>query len=173
MKNYEEYGRQMENAQGYYPSYGSDMSAGQNTSVQLYNRDQQNYNYNLPQNYNYGQQQYGGDRGSQIYGNTNSYQQPDYRYSYAKPGVSRRVNGLGIASLVCSILGIFFLPFILAPLAVIFGGVGISQCNKQPNVYSGKGLAIAGLVIGIVVLAFCLIGLLLLGSALSFLSMAL
>jgi hypothetical protein len=52
---------------------------------------------------------------------------------------------MATASLVLGILG-FFLPF-LSILAVIFGGIGISKANQGAP---GKGLAVAGLVMGIV-----------------------
>jgi hypothetical protein len=57
---------------------------------------------------------------------------------------------MAIASLVLGLLSIplcfFFLP---AVLAVVFGGVGISQCNRDRS-FTGKGMAIAGLVLGLV-----------------------
>ncbi len=56
-------------------------------------------------------------------------------------------SGLAIASLVCGIVGLLFLWFILSPLAIIFGGIGISKAKKGA---SGKGMATAGLVLGIV-----------------------
>jgi hypothetical protein len=63
-------------------------------------------------------------------------------------------NGIATASLVCAIvaLPLNFIPlmglavWILAILAIIFGGVGISRANKGAI---NKGRAIAGLVIGI------------------------
>jgi hypothetical protein len=59
--------------------------------------------------------------------------------------IQRSSNGMATASLVLGILG-FFLP-ILSILALIFGGIGISKANQGA---AGKGLAIAGLVLGIV-----------------------
>jgi len=53
---------------------------------------------------------------------------------------------LSIAALVLGLLGIW-------PLAIIFGGIGISRTKPGRNV-SGRGMAIAGLVLGIVVGAF-------------------
>ncbi len=61
-----------------------------------------------------------------------------------QPGTS----GMAIASLVCSIVG-FFLCGLPAVLGVIFGFVGLSQ--TKDNARSGRGLAIAGLVVGIIV----------------------
>jgi hypothetical protein len=52
---------------------------------------------------------------------------------------------MATASLVLGILGLF-LP-ILGVLALIFGGIGISKANQGAT---GKGLAIAGLVLGII-----------------------
>ena len=62
-----------------------------------------------------------------------------------QPGVGfpspQKTNGMAIASLVLSLVG-------CSLLGIIFGGLAISQINKGRG--SGKGLAIAGLVIGIV-----------------------
>jgi hypothetical protein len=51
---------------------------------------------------------------------------------------------MATASLVLGILG-FFLP-ILSVLALIFGGIGMSKANQGAN---GRGMAVAGLVLGI------------------------
>jgi len=54
---------------------------------------------------------------------------------------------MAIAALVMGIVGfIFFGP--LAILAIIFGAIGIGQTNKDPYL-KGKGMAVAGLVLGI------------------------
>jgi Domain of unknown function (DUF4190) len=61
-------------------------------------------------------------------------------------------SGMAIASLVLGIIGVPMFCFVLPSLlAVVFGGVGIRQCTKNP-VYSGKGMAIAGLVLGLLTL---------------------
>lgn len=52
-------------------------------------------------------------------------------------------NGLAVASLV---LGILWLCGIGSLLAVIFGIIALSQLSKQPQ--GGRGLAIAGIVLG-------------------------
>ena len=67
---------------------------------------------------------------------------------YAAPG---NTNGFAIASLVVSILG-GWLPFIGAVLAIIFGIVGLNQTRARGE--RGRGLAIAGLAIGIAGLLF-------------------
>jgi uncharacterized membrane protein YvbJ len=53
----------------------------------------------------------------------------------------KRTSGMAIASLILGILGISL-------LAIIFGGIGISQTGKDPNL-KGRGMAVAGLVLGI------------------------
>tara|TARA_B110000211_G_C13779960_1_gene421453 strand:+ start:170 stop:493 length:324 start_codon:yes stop_codon:yes gene_type:complete len=67
--------------------------------------------------------------------------------------------GMGIAALCCGILGFFFLPFLLGPLAIIFGALGLKN--------RGRGMAIAGLVLGIIQVLLVVIVLLLVGAAIS------
>ena len=62
-----------------------------------------------------------------------------------------RTSGMAIAALVMGIISIFINP--LAILAIIFGGIGISQTGKDPTL-KGKGMAVAGLAIGIVIAIF-------------------
>jgi len=54
-------------------------------------------------------------------------------------------NGLAITSLVLGICWIFWLGSILA---LVFGYVGKSQINASDGAQGGKGLAIAGIVLG-------------------------
>ena len=54
-------------------------------------------------------------------------------------------TGFGVASLVLGILG----GGVLSILAIIFGAIHISKCNKYPESYRGKGMAIAGMILGI------------------------
>lgn len=56
-------------------------------------------------------------------------------------------NGLAIAGLVCGIVGILLFNVILGPLAIIFGGVGLSRARHgAPH----KGMSIAAIVLGVV-----------------------
>lgn len=55
-----------------------------------------------------------------------------------------RTSGLAIASLV---LGIFWIYGIGSTLAIIFGHVSLAQMKKDSTI-KGRGLAIAGLVLG-------------------------
>ena len=75
---------------------------------------------------------------------------------YFVPGYSQPPanNGMATASLV---LGIIAIPlcFLMIPsiLAVVFGGIGLNRVKQDPRV-GGRGKAIAGLVLGLVALAF-------------------
>jgi hypothetical protein len=57
------------------------------------------------------------------------------------------VDGLAIASLVLGILWIYWIGSILA---MIFGAVALRRINASNGWRTGKGMAIAGLVLGIV-----------------------
>jgi hypothetical protein len=92
---------------------------------------------------------------------TGAGQQPIGQQQYAQqpyggPPVQQS-NGLAVTGLVLGIIGVLFgfIPFIgvfmailLGVLAAIFGGVGLSR-SKLPA-RGGRGMAIAGLVLGII-----------------------
>src|SRR5262245_22841380 len=61
------------------------------------------------------------------------------------PPVARRMNGLAIAAMV---LGIVWVYWIGSILAVIFGHVALSQIRKSNGTMGGRGMAIAGVVLG-------------------------
>ena len=60
------------------------------------------------------------------------------------PVVAQETSGKAVASLICGIIGIF--PFSL--VAVILGHISLSQISKSAGRLKGRGLAIAGLVMG-------------------------
>ena len=66
---------------------------------------------------------------------------------YVMPVPAPRTNPLAIASLV---LGILWLWWVGSILAVIFGHIALSQMKKRPGSESesGRGIAIAGVVLG-------------------------
>lgn len=66
------------------------------------------------------------------------------------PAQARSTNGLAIASMVLGILWIYWLGSILA---VIFGHVALSQIRQNPH-QGGRGMAIAGVVLGWVGVGF-------------------
>lgn len=67
-------------------------------------------------------------------------------------------NGLAVASLV---LGILWLYWLGSVLAVIFGHVALNQISRSGEMQQGRGLAIAGLVLGWVGVGILLLVLLL------------
>lgn len=60
---------------------------------------------------------------------------------------------LNVFSLIGFILSIFFwvtyVGFLASLSGFIFSCIGVSQCNKEPNLYKGKGFGVAGIVISI------------------------
>jgi hypothetical protein len=65
-------------------------------------------------------------------------------------------SGMAIASLVCSLVGVipcFWLFQIMGLLGTIFGFIGLKQTKSGER--GGRGMAIAGVVIGIVLIAGC------------------
>ena len=74
-----------------------------------------------------------------------------------------KVHWAALTGMICGILGLLVTPFLFATLGVIFGGIGLSKIKKNPEKFKGKGMAITGLVTGIVaiVVVWVLIGLLL------------
>lgn len=65
-----------------------------------------------------------------------------YGYAYA-PGAQVGTNGLAIASMV---LGILWLWWVGSVLAVVFGHISLGQIKRTGQ--SGRGMAVAGLVLG-------------------------
>ena len=80
-------------------------------------------------------------------------------------GVDNRQNEpLGIAGFVTSMAGWLILPIPCGVVGIILSGISMAKINKNPDKFKGKGFAIAGLVVGIVV---AVLGIILLGAALS------
>jgi hypothetical protein len=91
-------------------------------------------------------------------------QQPSQQYPpqmgtpYASYGMHRQTNGLAVASLVCSCVGIvpflFGLPCILG---IVFGFVARSQIKRSGGAQEGDGLALAGIIVGFSLIALFII----------------
>ena len=67
------------------------------------------------------------------------------------PQVRPLENGFAIASLVCGLLGLvpLWIGFVLCILAIAFGVAGLQRANGV-SMGKGRGLAIAGIVLGLV-----------------------
>lgn len=84
-------------------------------------------------------------------------QTPPHQQAYPPPGYAppppvtypvptgQRTNGMAIASLV---LGIIWVYWVGSVLALIFGYIGKSQIENSGGAQGGRGLAIAGIVLG-------------------------
>jgi len=73
---------------------------------------------------------------------------PQYGVGYPQQPVyvvQNSTNGMAIASLVLGILWLWWLGSILA---LIFGYIGKSQIDRSGGQQSGRGMAIAGIVLG-------------------------
>jgi hypothetical protein len=63
--------------------------------------------------------------------------------------------GLGIASITigwCCSMGV-----VLSPAALVTGFIALSQMKKDPQAYGGRGLAIGGIVTGVIYLSVILL----------------
>jgi uncharacterized Zn finger protein (UPF0148 family) len=72
-----------------------------------------------------------------------------------------QTSGIAIASLVMGIAGWTIIPVIGSILAIVFGYAARKEIRQRPDELSGEGMAVAGLVlgwimVGISVLALCL-----------------
>jgi len=72
---------------------------------------------------------------------------------------TKKTNSLAIISFILSIVGIFIIPFLSSIAGFILGIISLNQIKKQNE--SGKGLAVAGIVIGaigIIIIPLIIIG---------------
>jgi hypothetical protein len=97
---------------------------------------------------------YPGSAGGQPYGGQPYGYQPYGAMPYAG---HRPTNGMAIASLICSCVGIILLG-IPCVLGVIFGFIARSQIRRGNNVQQGSGLALAGIIVGFVVIGLVILG---------------
>lgn len=80
-----------------------------------------------------------------------------------QPQQPQQTNGMAIAALVCGIVGVVgcflgYFAFVSLALSIVGIVLGVKGMNVAKSTGTGKGLAIAGLVCGIVGAAFSLIG---------------
>jgi Domain of unknown function (DUF4190) len=93
--------------------------------------------------------------------------------TYAQPTANPKKAGMAVASMVLGILAIligwipfvgWFLGSVLALLAIILGAVALSSVNKRPDEFGGKGMALTGLVLGIVSIGLTILFWIIVGS---------
>lgn len=61
-----------------------------------------------------------------------------------------KTDGMAIAGFVTGLVSLFLFGFILGVLGVIFSAIALKRIKREPESRKGKGLAIAGLILGIV-----------------------
>ena len=72
-------------------------------------------------------------------------------YGYPQNGQMQRYNAFALWSLVFGLLASFLngLIFIPSVIAIVFGIIGIVQTGKNPGMFRGKWMAVAGLIFGV------------------------
>ena len=70
--------------------------------------------------------------------------------SYGEKAPPVRSEGMSIASFVCGIGGLIIFGIPLGILALVFGGIGLNKIRQFPDRFSGKGFAIAGIILGLI-----------------------
>jgi len=73
----------------------------------------------------------------------------------------KQTSSLAIISLVSGLLGWTLLPLISSIVAIITGHMARAEIRRNPDTMEGDGLAVAGLLLGWIMVAFAVIGLLL------------
>jgi hypothetical protein len=88
---------------------------------------------------------------------------PQTPYPYGAPGMAQsyaapmppKSSGLAIASLICGIVGLCVGPTGVA--AVITGHLALSNIKQSGGAVTGRGMAIAGLILGYIEIAFIIL----------------
>jgi hypothetical protein len=70
-----------------------------------------------------------------------------------------QTSGMAIASLLMGIAGWTLLPLLGSILAIVFGHAARREIRQRPDQVTGEGLAIAGLVLGWLMVGISLVGL--------------
>lgn len=83
-------------------------------------------------------------------------EQPAQNVQQPAPADNAKYNSVAISGFVISIVSIFVVSIILGPVGAIFSAIGLKQINETNE--KGKGLAIAGIIIGISVIILMIIG---------------
>lgn len=76
------------------------------------------------------------------------------------PVAYRQTSALAIVSLVAGLLGWSLLPVIGSVVAIVTGHLARAEIRRRPEALEGDGLAVAGLILGYIMVAMALVGLL-------------
>lgn len=92
------------------------------------------------------------------------------------PVAFRQTSAMAIVSLVAGLLGWSLLPVIGSVVAIVTGHLARGEIRRRPDALEGDGLAVAGLVLGYLMVAMAVIGflfiLLFFGGLLAFIAAA-
>lgn len=67
----------------------------------------------------------------------------------AGEGDDRKMDGFAVAGFVVSLVGLLIFGYVFGAIAIIFSAISLARISKRKEELKGKGLAVAGLVIGI------------------------
>lgn len=70
----------------------------------------------------------------------------------------RQTSALSVISLVSGILGVFPFPLLASVVAVVTGHLARAEIRREPERFDGDGMAVAGLVLGYLMIAMSLLG---------------
>jgi hypothetical protein len=62
----------------------------------------------------------------------------------------KKIEAFSLSGAIASIIGLFAFGVFFGSAAVIFGAIGLSKINKDPEHLKGKEYAIAGIIVGII-----------------------
>lgn len=77
-------------------------------------------------------------------------QNPYYQPGYPQPYLMPRYNGLAIASMVVSLVGVVscYGAILMGPVGAILGHVAHGKIKRDPQQNLGGGMAITGIIVG-------------------------
>lgn len=61
-----------------------------------------------------------------------------------------RIDSLALAGFVVSLVGLFLFGVLLGPVAFVLAAVGYRKVTHSGGMLAGRGLAIAGMIIGVI-----------------------
>ena len=82
---------------------------------------------------------------------------PTYGTPTSMGGTMQATNTLAIVSLIAGV--VCCIPVVSPLTAIITGAIAISQINANPTAQKGKGLAVAGIILGALTIVFNILGL--------------
>jgi hypothetical protein len=75
----------------------------------------------------------------------------------AYQGAYPKTNGYALASLILGIAGFIVLPLLGAILALVFGYIAKGQIDRSGGAEEGRGMAVAGIILGWIGVAFAIL----------------